>query len=261
MPKKKSTSKDRQASRKHLPSSPDEAIDWLQHSIRFLCGEQSDKASKNRLRVDLRICRRFIGNVLRAWLKSRHKDNQSLASLIGLTQPVSAKAGRPPISDDTRSQITRMLVNGFPHKEIAKALGVSKRTVDRASQEWNAITWEGPQTTDLQDLSKIPEGQLSDTRQEMLDEIVQDLDESAAKVPNDRRTAMIKGAADTIPNDTKLFSDSDKRTPEERAWLMAANGHSVEQIAQELNTSPSNAGRLVRKARLARHRDNHNTKS
>jgi DNA-binding NarL/FixJ family response regulator len=260
MPKKKSTSKDRQASCEHLPSSSDEAIDWLQDSIGFLCGEDK-KATKNGLRLDPTICRRFIGNALSAWLKSRPKDNQSITSLLGLAQPESAKAGRPSISDDTRREITRMLVDGFPHKEIAKAVGVSKRTVDRASQELNAITWEGPQTTDLQDLSQIPEGQLSDTRQEMLDEIVQDLDESAAKVPNDRRTAMIKGAADTIPNDPKLFSDSDKRTPEERAWLMAANAHSVEQIAQELNTSPSNAGRLVRKARLARHRDNHNTKS
>jgi DNA-binding NarL/FixJ family response regulator len=254
MPKKKSTSKDRQASRKHLPSSPDEAIDWLQHSIRFLCGEQSDKASKNRLRLDPAICRRFIGDALRAWLKSRNKDNQTLASLLGLTQPVSAKAGRPSISNDTRSQIIRMLINGVSHKEIAKALGVvRKRTVDRVSQEWNAITWQGPQTTDLQILSEIPQGQLTDTRQELLGEIVQDMDQSAAKVPNDRRTAMIKGAAATIPHDTKLFSDSDKRTPEQRAWIMAAKGYSGQQIAQELNTSLANACRLVQKARLARH--------
>jgi hypothetical protein len=256
MPKKnKSTSKSPHApSDKCLPLNPNEAIDWLKDAIAFLCGEIGKEASKSVLRLAPRIRRRFVGNALRAWMKARDKDNLTLTSLLGITRREIARRGRPSLSPEIKTEIAKMLPSNVPHKEIAKALSVSKRAVDRVSEQWNAMAWQGQETADLRDLSKIPEGQLSEVRKKMRDKMVEDFTKREGKVRRHDRAAIIEGVAKTIDLDIKPFDDSDKRTPQERAWFMAATGYSSQEIAQELKMSPACACHLVEKERLARYR-------
>jgi hypothetical protein len=171
-----------------------------------------------------------------------------------MTRREIARRGRPSLSPEIKTEIAKMLPSNVPHKEIAKVLSVSKRAVDRVSEQWNAMAWQGQETADLRDLSKIPEGQLSEERKKMMEKMVEDFSKREGKVPTYDRAAIIEGVSQTIDLDINPFDVSDIRTPQERAWFMAATGYSSQEIGKELDMSPARACRLVEKQRVARYR-------
>lgn len=137
-----------------------------------------------------------------------------------------AKRGRPGVSSTKVTAIAKMLSKKATHARIAKVVGVSKTTVDRVSKLWNAMAWQGKDTTDLSDLCKLPEGELSEARKKILQELEVAFTKASEKVPKVLRAAIIKGVVaarlrakdilDPVPLDPRLAFAPQQVEPEHK---------------------------------------------
>lgn len=137
-----------------------------------------------------------------------------------------AKQGRPRVaSKKITAVIEKILSKKATHARIAKEVGVSKTTVDRVSKWWNAMAWQGKDTTDLSDLSNLPE-ELSDARKKMLQKLTAAFTKASENVPKDMRPAIIKGVVaarlrekeiiDPVPLDPRLAFAPQQVEPEHK---------------------------------------------
>jgi len=136
------------------------------------------------------------------------------------------KRGRPGVSSIKVTAIVKMLSKKTTHARIAKAVGVSKTTVDRMSKLWNAMAWQSNDTTDFIDLCKLPEGKLSEARKRILQKLELAFTKASEKVPKDKRAAIIKGVVaarlrakdilDPVPLDPRLAFAPQQVEPEHK---------------------------------------------